>query len=155
MAIKVYDLGPGTLKLGSGLLQVEAQLTNCRVEASETVTAAAAIPVLSGEELAGNEQTRFTWTLAGNLLQDIDAGGVIDWSWTNKGEPEPFTFIPSAAEARQIVGTTFPVPITVGGAVTGTATNRGPNPTSDFSWRAKGPVVGGLVTSDPTFGAVV
>lgn len=154
MAIQTYDLGPGTLKLGSGPLQIEAQLTNCRVEASEVVTSNEAVPVLSGEEQTSSDRVTHTYTLAGNLFQDIAAGGCIDWSWINKGTPQPFIFIPSTAAARQIKGTTYPVPIQVGGDVTGTATNRGPNPRADFTWRAKGPLVAGKVTNDPTFGPV-
>jgi hypothetical protein len=135
MAIKKYNLGPGTLTLGAGALAVEGQLRNCRVEAAEQVTTTEAIPVLSGEELAGSDRVTFTWTLAGTLLQDLEAAGVIDWSWANKGTEQPFTFVPNTVEGRQVSGICKPVPITIGGDVTGTAANPGDPAQSDFTWR--------------------
>lgn len=156
MAIKVYDLGPGTLKLGAANLEINAQLRNCRIEATENVATTDSKPVLSGEELAGSDRVTFTYTLAGTLLQDLTAAGIIDWSWLNKGTWNVFTFIPSTAAARQVKGSVAVVPITIGGEITGTPGKRGDNPTSDFSWRAKGPTVtAGLpTTEDPTFTAV-
>lgn len=156
MPIKVYDLGPGNLKLGAGNLEINAQLRNCRVEASENVASTDAKPVLSGEELAGSDRVTFTYVLAGTLLQDLTAAGIIDWSWLNKGTWQVFTFIPAAAAARQVKGSVSVVPITIGGEVTGVPGRPGDNPTSDFSWRAKGPTVAaGLpTTADPTFTAV-
>ncbi len=149
MAIKTYDLGPGTLTLGVGALQVAAQLTNCRVEASEQVTAVASVPVLSGEELTGDDRVAFTWTLAGNLFQTLDTGEVVAWSWANKGTPQDFAFVPSTAEGASVEGITYPVPITIGGDVTGTAASRGEKPRSDFSWRCKAGV------DEPVFTAAV
>lgn len=146
--IKTVNLGPGTLTLGAGPLAVEGQLRNCRVEAAENVTTTEAIPVLSGEELAGSERVSFNWTLAGTLLQDLDAAGVIDWSWTNKGTEQPFTFVPNTAEGREVSGICKPVPITIGGEVTGTAANPGAPLQSDFTWRCKGG------DDEPVFGAV-
>lgn len=148
MTIKTNHLGPGSLTLGSGPLAVQGQITNCRVSAAENVQTGNAMPVLSGEELAGSERITHNWTLAGNLLQDWDAAGVIDWSWTNKGTPQPFVFIPSTAEARKVTGICYPVPIEIGGDVTGTAANPGDPAQSDFSWRCKGGA------DEPEFGAV-
>ncbi len=148
MAIKTYHLGPGSLTLGVGELAVQGQITNCRVEAAESVTTGNNIPVLSGEELSGSERITHTWTLAGNLLQDLDAAGVVDWSWVNKGTPQPFVFVPSTAEGRQVSGITIPIPITIGGEVTGTPDNQGDPARSDFTWRCKGG------DAEPVFGAV-
>lgn len=158
MTIKVYDLGPGTLKLGTSgsSLNIEAQLRNCRVESAEQVTSTDPKPVLSGEELTGNDKVTFTWTLAGTLFQDLSAAGIIDWSWANRATWTPFEFVPSTSAGRVVKGSVSPVPIMVGGEVTGTAEKRGDNPTSDFSWRAKGPVVTGgkPTTPDPILGTV-
>lgn len=144
MAIKTQYLGPGTLTLGTGPLAVSGQITNCRVEASESVTTGTAIPVLSGEELAASERVDHSFTLAGNLLQDWAAGGVVDWSWINAGTEQSFSFVPSTAAARKVSGTIYPVPITIGGDVTGTAAKPGDPARSDFTWRCKG---------KPAFGA--
>jgi hypothetical protein len=149
MAIKTVHLGPGTLTLGSGPLAVQGQITNCRVQAAEQVASGNRTPVLSGEELEASERITFNWTLVGTLLQDWDAGGVVDWSWTNKGTEQPFVFVPSTAEARSVTGICKPVPITIGGAVTGTAANPGDPADADFSWRCKGG------DDEPVFAAVV
>lgn len=149
MPIKTTHLGPGILTLGAGALAVSGQITNCRIEVSESVTTTDPIPVLSGEELAGSEKVDHAYVLAGGLLQDLDAGGVIDWSWTNKGTPQPFTFVPSTAAGRQVAGITTPVPITIGGDVTGTAAKPGEPARADFSWRCKGGDVA------PVFGDVI
>lgn len=145
MPIQTQHLGPGTLTLGSGPLAVAAQIINCRVEWSESVTTGTAIPVLSGEELAASERVDHAATLAGTLLQHWAAAGVIDWSWINKGTPQAVVFIPSTAAARKVAGLIIPIPITIGGDVTGTAAKPGEPARSDFSWRFKG---------EPTFGAV-
>lgn len=145
MPIRTQHLGPGSLILGSGPLAVQGQITNCRVEWTENVTTGTAIPVLSGEELAASERITHTATLAGSLLQDWAAAGVIDWSYTHKGTPQPFVFIPSTEAARQVVGVILPIPITIGGDVTGTADNRGEPARADFTWRCKG---------EPDFGDV-
>ena len=146
MAIQSYRLGPGTLTLGTGPLAVSGQITNCRVEAAETVTPGTAIPVLTGEELAASDKIEHTWTLAGTLLQDLLDAGVVDWSWTNKGTPQPFEFVPNTPLGRGVTGLTFPIPITIGGAVTGTPDKPGDPATSDFSWRCKNGV------DEPVFG---
>lgn len=145
MAIKTQHLGPGSLTLGTGPLAVSGQITNCRVEWAETVTTGTAIPVLSGEQLAASEKVSHAATLAGTLLQDWAAAGVIDWSYINKGTSQPFVFIPSTAAGRKVTGLCVPIPITIGGEVTGVAGNQGDPARADFSWRCKG---------EPAFGAV-
>lgn len=135
MTINVYDLGPGSLTIGTAPLNIAGQLTNCRLETSESVTSTDAIPVLSGEELAGTDRVDFTHTLAGNLFQDLDAAGVVAYSFAHAGEWVACVFTPSTAEGAVLTGQVSMVPITVGGDVTGTAAKRGPNPRSDFSWR--------------------
>ena len=146
MAIQSYRLGPGTLTLGTGPLAVSGQITNCRVEAAEVVTPGTAIAVLTGEELAASDKIEHNWTLAGTLLQDLLDAGVVDWSWTNKGTPQPFEFVPNTPLGRGVTGTTFPIPITIGGAVTGTPDKPGDPATSDFSWRCQNGV------DEPVFG---
>lgn len=140
MTVHTSHLGPGTLTLGAGALAVEGQITNCRVEASESVSGGTdPIPVLSGEEVAGEDgRADFTWTLAGELLQDWQSGGVTAWTWANKGTPQPFTFRPDDTEAAQVTGVCYPIPITFGGAVTGTPGRRGAPLSAAFSWRCKG-----------------
>jgi hypothetical protein len=94
MAIKKYTMGPGTLELG-GTLGIEAQVTAMRVEWTENVTTADTIAVLSGEETGGEEDADYRATLAGNVVQDIDAAGLVEYSWSNKGIEVPFVFVPN------------------------------------------------------------
>jgi hypothetical protein len=132
MPINSHLLGPGTLELGAGPLDVSAQLTACRVNPSENVTETDPIKVLSGEQLDGDESVDFSFTLEGTLLQDLAAAGVVAWSWTNMGTEQPFTFIPNDAAARQVQGIVKVVPISIGGD------EIEKRMTSDFTWRIKG-----------------
>lgn len=132
MAIKSYKMGPGTLKLGpAGIQDVSCQVTNMRVEWDESVDTTDAVDVLCGEQLAAEETATYTATLAGNILQDIDAAGVVAYSWTNKGVNVVFEFIPNTVAARKVTGTVRVVPITLGGDVKS-------RPRSDISWKCIG-----------------
>lgn len=137
MTIHTIDLGPGTLTIGSGALEVSGQLTNCRVDTAESVTSTDPVPVLSGEEKAGSDKVTFTHTLAGNLFQDLRTAGVVAYSFAHAGEWVPVTFTPNTALAASVSGLVSPIPITIGGDITGTAAKRGENPRSDISWRMK------------------
>jgi len=133
MPINSHLLGPGTLTLGAGPLDVSAQLTACRVNPKENVTTTEPVKVLSGEQLDGDESVDFEFTLEGKLLQDLAAAGVVAWSWTNMGTEQPFTFVPNDAAARQVEGTIKSVvPISIGGDEVDARM------TSDFTWRLKG-----------------
>ena len=132
MAIKSYKLGPGTLTLGAGgtLLAVSSQVRSTTIKAAEKVEKSDAIPVLSGEELAGSESTSYEWTITGTFLQDITLAGVVDWSWTNKGTEQAFLFVPSTTLARKATGLLIPAPLDFGGDVD--LTKRAE---STFTWR--------------------
>ena len=141
MPVKSYKLGPGTLTLGEAgtALEISAQIANARVEWSENVQSSDDTDLLNGETLPGDENATYRATLSGNMVQDITTGGVIDWTWTHKGEEHPVTFVPSTAEGRQVTGTIVPVPITLGGDVK--ARNR-----SDFTFRFIGdPVLADVI----------
>lgn len=127
MAIQSYKPGPGTLTLGSGPLDVSAQVTACVVEPAENIESSDAIAVLSGEELPAEDTTSLTFTLKATLLQDLAAAGVVDFSWVNAGDEVAFTFVPNTVVDRQVQGTVRVVPITIGGPVKERAT-------SDISW---------------------
>jgi hypothetical protein len=131
MPIVSHKLGPGTLTLGVGALQVNAQLTSCRVTPSENVTTADSVKVLSGETLEGDETATLTYVLEGNFLQDLDAAGVVSWSWTNKSTYQAFVFVPNTAAASEVTGEVRVVPISVGGD------EADARMASDFSWSAR------------------
>lgn len=127
-------LGPGSLTLGAGALEVSAQLTACKVTPSESVTSTEAVKVLSGEQLDGDESATYAFVLEGSFLQDDPgATSVVDWSWDNMGTEQPFSFVPSTAGGREVAGILTPVPATIGGDEVD-----GARMSSDFTWRIKG-----------------
>lgn len=133
MPIKSRKLGPGSLTLGSGAMQVNAQLSACKITPSENVEQGDAIKVLSMEVLEGDESVTHSFVLEGTFLQDYgDVASVVDWSWTNMGTEQDFVFIPNNDAERQYSGILVPVPLTVGGDEVDTTS------TSDFQWRCKG-----------------
>lgn len=130
MPVKSYMLGPGTLELGDAPLIVSAQVRSMLVRVAENVTRVEPIPVLSGEELEGSESVTHTATLVGQVIQDGDAGGLVDYSWEHRGEPTTLRFVPSTALGRQVSGTVVPVPLDFGGDV-----DRTTRPEAPVSWR--------------------
>lgn len=140
MAIKSYKLTDGILYLGAlNALNVSAQLRSGAVKWSEEVSSIDAIPVLNGEEIPEEQEATYKATFSGKFLQDLDAAGLVDWSWDNKGTEQPFLYVPNVAEGRGVEGVLVPIPLDVGGEVTKPA-NR---PESDFEWR---------IIGDPVFG---
>lgn len=136
MAIQSYKLGPGTLLLGSAPNDISAQVTNCRVEVTENVSTSDAVPVLSGEELAAEDDVTFSYALSGNVLQALEAGGVVDWTWENAGQVVDFVFVPRNDVDRAVGGQCTIVPVTIGGDVK-------TRPQSDFTFRCAGtPIFG-------------
>lgn len=135
MPIKTTKLGPGTLTLGAGAMEVNAQLTSCKVTPSEAVETTDAIKVLSGETLDGDSSATYSFVLEGTFLQDLDdaVAGVVDWSWTNMGTEQAFVFTPNTAAGIACTGILTPVPLSIGGD----EVDAGPM-ASDFTWRIKG-----------------
>jgi hypothetical protein len=134
-----YKLGPGSLTLGSGPLDVTAQITSCKVAASENVRTGDDLDLLDGNTLAGEESASYRFTISGNIVQDLGVAGVIAWSWTNKGTEQPFVFVPSTDEGRQVSGVLRPIPLDIGGD----AKSR---PRADFTWS---------IIGDPDLGPIV
>lgn len=139
MPVKSFIVGPGTLTVGAVPLDITAQVTAMRVDWAENVTAGDVIPLLDDTELVDPDVVTYRATLAGNLVQDITAAGLVEWSWTNKGTKQPVTFIPSTAAGREVTGTIVPVPITIGGDLKKSGR-------SDIAWRFVGdPVLGTVI----------
>lgn len=143
--INFYELYEGTLELGAAgtALAVSSQVRNVTVEPSENVTTRAAIPVLSGEEIPESSAETFSFVVKGTFIQDLAAGGVVDWSWQNAGTPQAFRLVPTTAGAREVVGVLKPVPLIIGGDVA--RPGEADPPEAAFTWRCVG---------TPTFDAV-
>jgi hypothetical protein len=127
MAIKSFKMGPGTLKFGTGGTQdASCQVRSCRVVPSENVDTTDDLIMLCGETLKGDQTVTYTYTLEATLLQDIDAAGIVAYSWTNKGVDVAVEFIPNTASLRKVTGTVRMAPIAIGG-------DSNTRPTSDIS----------------------
>lgn len=116
MAVKAHKLGPGLLTFGETGSPQEfgSQITNARIEPS--VDEEDNIPVLSGEEVDGEETE--SWILAGSFLQDYSGiESTLVWCKTNSGTVLPFTFVPNAEEGLQIKGTVKVRAVQIGGDV--------------------------------------
>lgn len=132
MPITAHDLGPGTLTLGAGPLDVTLQVTACKVTVSENVTEEDDITVLSLDVLEGSEDVTFSYALEGSILQDLQTAGAVAWSWANKGTEQPFVFTPNTAGGASVAGTVKPVPLQIGGDEVKRKMS------SDFTWRCVG-----------------
>lgn len=132
MPINSYKLGPGVFTLGAGPLAVASQVTSLRVVPAEEVKSRDAIPVLSGEEIAAEEDASVRFTLEGTFLQDVGLAGVVDYTWSNSGDEVEFSYVPNTVEAASVEGVVRLVPLVIGG------TEVKARPTSDFTWRIIG-----------------
>lgn len=118
MTILSYKLGPGTLTIGAGPLDVSAQVTKVQVTPEENVETTDAIDVLSGEQLAEEEEASYKFKLEATFLQDtLATSGLIAYSYAHMGETVPFVFIPNADLDRKVSGSLRVVPLTIGGDV--------------------------------------
>lgn len=127
MAVQSFKQGPGSLTFNAGAQVASAQVTKCAVEADESVKSTDAVPVLSGEELPAEETAALSWKLTGSVVQDIQAAGLVAFTWDHAGEEVTFAFVPNTVEDRQVSGTVRIVPLALGGDV-------GARNTSDLSW---------------------
>jgi len=130
MAAIVNKLGPGTLKIGDIGTEVDfsCQVTAAHVdtnvdEGDDTI-------VLCGETVPGART--YSHSLAGSLLQDLNASGIVAFTWEHPGEQVPFDFAPLTAGAAKVAGTLIVDPLTIGGD------EAGANMSSDFEFAIVG-----------------
>lgn len=130
MPAKVHKLGPGTITIGETGTTVDfsCQVTAAHIdwEADEGDD----VTVLCGDVVPGART--YSATFAGTLLQDLDAAGIVAYSWEHRGETVPFSFTPSTAAAAKVEGALILDPLSVGGD------EAGQNMTSDFEWKVAG-----------------
>lgn len=115
MATKSYTVGPGLWTVGtSGTSQdFTAQVTELGIEWDEKVEDG--VPTLDGGELAG--EAAYSAKLTANVFQDLTDGGMVEWTWTNKGGLFPFTYTPNDEEGAAFSGVVRVKPLDVGGEV--------------------------------------
>lgn len=139
MPAVVNKLGPGTISVGTTPLDFSCQVTAAHVdwsvdEGDDTI-------VLCGETVPGART--YSSVFAGTLLQDLSAAagsGIVEYSWTHKGEQMAFEFVPSTTAGKQVTGQLIIDPLSVGGD------EAGQNMSSDFEWKIVGDPVIGAVT---------
>lgn len=118
MTILSHKLGPGTLTIGAGPLDVSAQCTKCIVSPSESVDSTDAIDVLSGEQLAAEDSASYAWKLDATFLQDdLAVANFVAYTWANIGATVAFKFIPNSGITRKITGNLRVIPLAIGGDV--------------------------------------
>jgi hypothetical protein len=118
----------GTLSFGA-TGGVDASTLITKASTKWKADAGDAVEVLSGATIAGGRT--YSSQLAFTAYQDDMAdGGLIAYSFAQKGAEVPFTFTP-ASGGRSIVGTVVVDPIDVGGDV-------GAKNTSDITWDCVG-----------------
>jgi hypothetical protein len=129
-APNVYKLGPGTMTVGATGTEVDfsCQLTACTVQAD--VNADDAVTVLCGDTVPGART--YDFHVSGTMYLDLATGGIVDYSWTHKGETVAFTFTPVDTEAAAVAGNLIVDPLPVGGD------EAGANMTGDFDWAIVG-----------------
>jgi hypothetical protein len=113
MAGKATKLGPGVLTIGDTAtgLDLSCQLSAAKVEWDKDKEDD--VPTLCGDTIAGG--ITYTAKLTATVLLDLSDQGMVDFTWTNKGQQYPFVFEPSTAEAKAVVGDLIVDPLDVGG----------------------------------------
>jgi hypothetical protein len=130
VAVKSYKVGPGTLTFGevASLMDCSTQITKAQI--NPTVDSEDSITTLSGDTLGG-ARTYGAELEVTAVQDDLDATGLVAWSWAHKGEDVPFTYTPATALGRSISGVLTVDPLSIGGDV-------GSKPTADFTWTCVG-----------------
>lgn len=108
-------LGPGSLTFGAvgSELDISCQVTACKVTFDSDKEDD--LPTLCGTVISGEKI--YTSKLEFSAAQDVEADGMIDWTWSNAGTEVPFTFIPIASGAAAVKGTVVVDPVEFGGDV--------------------------------------
>ncbi len=120
-------LGPGELYLGetgSGI-DISCQMTETKITWENDEEDA--VNTLCGGTVPGDDS--FTATLEGVAYQDMIVGGIVDWTWNNKGEIVPFRFVP--IDGAEVVGEVKVLPLDLGGEVK-------KKNTADIEWTCMG-----------------
>lgn len=115
MAAKSHRLGPGVLTFGETASPVEFGASTREVLLESETDQDDALPVLSGDEIEGEETT--TYTLSGSVLQSYDKESLLVWSHVNAGKIVPFVFVPDSDKALGVKGYVKVRRLSIGGEV--------------------------------------
>jgi len=112
MTVNAPRFGPGTLKLGTApgtdySCQVQSLGVNPSKDEGDPLT------VLCGDVVSGS--IKYTYALAGTLIQDLLTGGISEYSWEHAGEEVPFEYVPvTAITGHTVTGIVVMDPLSVG-----------------------------------------
>lgn len=134
---ETYKVRDGLFTLGASDEAFAQQVREIAIDPAEQVTEEEDIEVLDGTVVEGEDEVSHDYTLTAKILQDLSAAGFVTWTWTHKGEWQPFTFQPRGDVARAVTGEVRVVPVKIGGAVKSRAE-------SDLSWAARDVAFGDL-----------
>lgn len=115
MAVKTQKLGPGVLRFGETASEQEfsSQVTSVLLEPD--FDSEDPIPVLSGEEVPGDETE--TYVLSGEFLQEYSMESLLVWCKANSGTVLPFTFTPNSNAGFSVTGSVVIRAVAIGGDV--------------------------------------
>lgn len=102
MANTISKLGPGLLTFGATGTSTEFGGVTSEVSLEPEYDSDDSIPVLSGEEIDGDETEK--WTLKFTKFQDYSKDSLDLWLVQNAGKILDFTFVPDKAGALQAKG---------------------------------------------------
>jgi len=123
----VRKLGPGSLAIGAVGSSVDFAPRCTSAKIVPKVDTSDDVPVLDGSTVAGDRT--YSATLEATVYQDDlypGPGGLVDFSWANRGLQVPATYTPYAG-GRAITGELIVDPLEIGGDV-------GKKNTSDLKW---------------------
>ena len=109
-------LGPGSLifgEVGVDELDISCQVTAAKITFDSDKEDD--LPTLCGGVITGAKN--YTAKLEASAAQDLEADGLIDWTWKNAGREVPFKFIPTEGEVATVAGTVVIDPVEFGGDV--------------------------------------
>ena len=113
MAIQAHTTGPGTLKIGD--VPTELAVACSKAMLKPSVETDDDVYVLSGDVITGEDS--FTWELDVTLFQSLDADGLTDYLFKNRGTVQSFTFKPNNDHGQEWTGKLKVRPMDVGGDV--------------------------------------
>lgn len=111
-APRAQKLGPGELKIGGEELDISCQMTEVKV--TWDIDEDDPTPTLCGGTMPGD--VNYQAKLEGEAFQDLTEGGIIDYTWKNRGEVKTVSFTPTVGKAK-ITGSVIIQPIELGGDV--------------------------------------
>jgi len=107
-------LGPGKLTIGTAapdLLDLSCQMSAAKVEWDKDKEDDT--PTLCGDDIPGG--VTYSAKLTGSVLLDLSDEGMVDFTWSHKGEQFPFVFEPNTTAGKAVTGTLTVDPLDVGG----------------------------------------